>query len=263
MELTLEDYEDATDYENVTWLYDSTSRMLSSFASTRSNFATGSHELYLDLGGFGTGVMMLWETATEFRFLPKNLAGFYVIEGDNGEITDNFRNFELSAREVMETFGEDMPGPSDRVRRMASEPGTAETKIELLHAVTKRTGTYSSQKFNTQMPWASCYVEPATKHLIREGGFRESPYLMPRWSKAADEWYGRGPGMNVLPSIKGANAIRRDTLIASEQAGPETCRSPCSSGPSPSSGRKRWRTCGWRSRKRSSWTCSSCPRSIA
>ena len=41
--------------------------------------------------------------------------------------------------------------------------------------------------------------------LVRTGGYNEFPYLVPRWSKATGEIFGRSPSYNALPDIKTLN----------------------------------------------------------
>ena len=41
--------------------------------------------------------------------------------------------------------------------------------------------------------------------VVRTGGYNEFPYLVPRWSKATGEIYGRSPSYNALPDIKTLN----------------------------------------------------------
>lgn len=218
MSLTLEDYDDATDESASQWLYDTTNRLLSFFASPASGFATACHEEYLDEGAFGTAALMIRETPASLRFIAKELSGMYALEGQDGYIQDYFYRFEMSARDVMVEFGSDLPGPSERVRKLAEDPKSQDEKVELLHAVNVRLARDPTSPMSIDMPWSSRYIELQAKHMLSEGGFNESPYLMPRWSKGANEVYGRGPGMQALPAIKGANAMRRDTLIAAEQA---------------------------------------------
>ena len=40
---------------------------------------------------------------------------------------------------------------------------------------------------------------------VRTGGYNEFPYLVPRWSKATGEIFGRSPSYNALPDIKTLN----------------------------------------------------------
>jgi hypothetical protein len=57
------------------------------------------------------------------------------------------------------------------------------------------------------MPFSSIYFEYDSGHIISQGGFKEFPYVVPRYLKASNELYGRSPGMNALPDVKVLNKM--------------------------------------------------------
>jgi hypothetical protein len=52
---------------------------------------------------------------------------------------------------------------------------------------------------------------------VEESGYHELPYMCPRWSKAAGEAYGRGPGLTALSDVRVLNAMSRTALMAAEK----------------------------------------------
>ncbi len=64
------------------------------------------------------------------------------------------------------------------------------------------------------MPFQSIYFEPQSGHIISIGGFKENPYVIPRYLKASTETYGRSPAMNALPDIKVLNKMVETSLKA-------------------------------------------------
>lgn len=206
VEVTVEDFDDAKDPEGLAWLRDTTNRVLAFFGSTESGFATNVHELYEDLGAFGTGVMHLKATAREFRFVAKQLSNMYLIVNEDGDTTSQSRVFSLTYREYVARFKGASPGPSDKAMEMAKTVRTAEDKLTILHAVTKRVARDPLSPTFTNMPWASRYWELQHRHRVSEGGFREIPHLVPRWSKAPEEAYGAARGNSFSapswPSIR-------------------------------------------------------------
>lgn len=206
------------DIEAQGWFYEVTNRMLAYFANPISGFATTSHEIYLDLGAFGNAVCLMRERFDRFTFQARQLSNFYIIEDDEGITTDEYRVFEMSARDIVNTFGKSSPGPPRKIEELARNAKTAQQKHTVLHAiVTNDERDFHSPTF-TNMPWASVYLVLHDKEIMHRGGFRENPYLMPRWSLAPEECYGRGPAMMVLPAIKLLNAMEKDIMIASEQS---------------------------------------------
>ena len=67
------------------------------------------------------------------------------------------------------------------------------------------------------MPFQSVYMEYETGHIISIGGFREFPYVVPRYLKASNEIYGRSPGMNSLPDVKVLNTMVKVSLKAAQK----------------------------------------------
>ena len=64
------------------------------------------------------------------------------------------------------------------------------------------------------MPFQSIYFEFGSGHIIDIGGFKELPYVVPRYLKASTETYGRSPGMNALPDVKVLNKMVENSLKA-------------------------------------------------
>jgi hypothetical protein len=217
--LTTENFDLALDDEVREFLYDSTSRMLAYFASAQSGFAVSVHEIYLDLVAFGTGVLQVLPDKTgRLRFTARQLANFYMTEDENGLIIETFRRFEDTAFNLMRMF--DRPGDvlSEAIKTSAGREPNRDQKFSVVHAVYRRFQRDFRLANGANMPWASVYFEEKAGTVIREGGFRENPYLTPRWSKAPEEVFGRSPAITVLPTIKVINQMERTTLVAGEQA---------------------------------------------
>jgi len=60
-------------------------------------------------------------------------------------------------------------------------------------------------------------MEFETGHIISIGGFREFPYVVPRYLKASNEIYGRSPGMNSLPDVKVLNKMVEVSMKAAQK----------------------------------------------
>ena len=64
------------------------------------------------------------------------------------------------------------------------------------------------------MPYQSVYFEYGSGHIINIGGFKEMPYVVPRYLKSSTEIYGRSPAMNALPDVKVLNKMVETALKA-------------------------------------------------
>ena len=177
-----------------------------------SNFNSQAHELYLDLGSFGTAVMMVQDNpGSGITFRTFHLADCYIQENDKGFVDTLYRKYKRTGRQLLERFGEAVP---EKIIKISQKDPYRE--FEVIHAV-EPSETYGEPlKKPTKKAFKSCYILLEEKTLLEEGGFDEFPYMVPRWSKVAGEIYGRSPSMTSLPDIKMVNSMMK-TIIKSAQ----------------------------------------------
>ena len=203
--LKIRDEEVNEDREVQLYLEDSAKRMYDVFNQT--NFNTEVHELYLDLCSIGTGCLFVEEGNKGFdedliHFQTLHISEFYIHENVAGYIDTLYRKYKLTARQAVQEFGEDNVGP--KILECASMK--PDKKFNFIHAVDPRED-YERVfgESDTKLPFHSCHVCEEEKMVVRTGGYNEFPYLVPRWSKATGEIYGRSPSYNALPDIKTLN----------------------------------------------------------
>ena len=203
--LKIRDDEINQDRDVQLWLEDSAKKMYDVFNQT--NFNTEVHELYLDLCSIGTGCLFVEEgnkgyDIDSIHFKTMHISEFYIGENVSGYIDCLYRRYKLTARQAIQEFGEENVGPKiQEAARMKPDK-----KFDFIHAV-EPTEDYERAlgKSNTKLPFHSCHVCEQDKMVVRTGGYNEFPYLVPRWSKATGEVYGRSPSYNALPDIKTLN----------------------------------------------------------
>ena len=188
------------------WLEDSAQRMYDAFND--SNFNTEVHEMYLDLTSIGTGAIFVEEDSAGFsngglHFKALHISEYYITENNKGKVDTLYRKYKLSAVQAISEFGEENLG--DKVLQAAKEK--PDKQFVFIHAVepTKDYERATGQKSKTKLPFHSCHVCEEDKMVVRRGGYNEFPYLVPRWSKATGEIFGRSPSYNALPDIRTLN----------------------------------------------------------
>jgi hypothetical protein len=67
------------------------------------------------------------------------------------------------------------------------------------------------------MPFESVYVNETEKLIMKEGGYEEFPFAVPRWEKASCEKWGRGRGLAMLSFIKELQQMRMDYMESSNR----------------------------------------------
>jgi len=203
--IKLRDKQSNEDHQTQLWLEDTARRMYDAFND--ANFNTEVHEMYLDLTSIGTGCLFVEEhkdgfTDNGIHFKTLHINEFYIQENNNGFIDTVYRKYKMSARQAVQEFGEDNLGE----KILEAAKNKPEKEFVFIHAVEPSIDyKRATGKVATKLKYHSCHVCQEDKMVVRTGGYNEFPYLVPRWSKATGEIYGRSPSYNALPDIKTLN----------------------------------------------------------
>lgn len=193
------------------WLEEVTSRMQR--VLHESNFYNAVHGLYGDLGTFGTGLLIETADASGLHFHLIR-AGEYVLDTNgNNEVDTFFRRIYMSARQIVDRWGEDVV--PDSVRTAASEnSGQASvSRFNVIHGVFPRDTIEPDKPLSkNSKPFVSVYwlqdAGPGGKgSILSEGGFDSFPAFAPRWDVNGADVYGRSPAMDVSPDCKMLQAM--------------------------------------------------------
>lgn len=178
-----------------------------------TNFQTEVHELYLDLVSTGTACMLIEDDPDSFvRFSTRPLREVFVEENSKGVVDTVYRCFKMDARGLVDDFGyANLP---KKVQEKYDKGDNHE--FEIIHAVypRKKAGIGADV---TRFSFISQYVLAEDKKTLEVGGFHEFPFVVPRWSKAPGEAYGRGPGEKALPSAKTLQKMRETVLRGAQK----------------------------------------------
>ncbi len=193
------------------WLEASTDAMYTAF--NRSNFQQEIFELYHDLITFGTACMFIEEDDDDIiKFSTRHIDEVYIAENDKGRIDTVYRRFHISARAAVQKFGD---ATSMDIKSIFKKDPYQE--VEILHAVYPRSDFNPKKKDKENMPFESVYLEFKNSNELSVGGFREFPFVVPRYLKASNEIYGRSPAMTALPDVKMLNEMSKTTIKAAQK----------------------------------------------
>ena len=194
------------------WIEEAERRLYDVFASPDSNFHPALHEFYLDLVGFGTGILyVVDEPGMGPRYRSYFLGQCFLMQDNLSRVDGVLRVYEHTARQLVQEYGEE--GVPESVLRSYNSKDENK-KFECLHCVKKRRNHDVNAVGNLNMPWMSVYILMDQKHVLRESGFEEFPYIVSRWSRNSEELYGRGPGTSALPDVKMINLMEKVGLKA-------------------------------------------------
>lgn len=195
------------------WFDDVALEMYSYFNSARHNFASQSHELYLDLGSIGTGVMAVLEhPRSGILFTTRHLKECCFWENDEDRVDGLVRRWKWKADQAVQAYGSAV-GP----QVMKAYLDGQDKDFHFYHQVKPRKDRNPDRIDARHMAYESLVVGQEDGEIIRESGFQEFPYLAPRLSKTAGETYGRGPGMTALPDMKMLNELMKMVVKAAQK----------------------------------------------
>ena len=184
------------------WLEDSADKMYMAF--NRSNFQQEIFEAYHDLCCFGTAAMFIEADDEDIiRFSSRHIKEIYIAENGKGLVDCIYRRFTITAKAAADKFG--LENLSKNLQTLYKKSMFDE--VEICHAVKPRNVYDPSKLDKKNMPFVSTYFEMETDHIISHGGFREFPYVVPRWLKSSNEVYGRSPAQSSLPDVKVLNKM--------------------------------------------------------
>nr|BAR16435.1 head-tail connector protein [uncultured Mediterranean phage uvMED] len=193
------------------WLESATDAMYTAF--NRSNFQQEIFELYHDLITFGTACMFIEEDDDDLiKFSTRHINEVFIAENDKGRIDTIFRRFKISARAALQKFGDNVSSDIQGIFR--KDPYQ---EVEILHAVYPRSDFDPKKKDKENMPFESIYLEYKNGNELSISGFKEFPFVVPRYLKASNEIYGRSPAMTALPDVKMLNEMSKTTIKAAQK----------------------------------------------
>ena len=221
------------------WLHDVTQRMLILFAET--NLYQALPTLYGDMGVFGTAAMaVLPDTKDLFRCYAYPIGSYAFGLDARRLVTTCVREFRLTVRQLVETFGRVVPGSRDldwsRISQRTHtlwEQGQYEESVDVCWIVLPNEDARPDRFEARYLPWRSVHLELGAEAntVLGDSGYRHFPILAPRWDVTDDDAYGTDcPGMTALGDNKQLQTEQRRKAQLLEKAvdpplkGPPTLR---------------------------------------
>jgi hypothetical protein len=187
---------------------------------SNSNFYQQCHELYIDLGGMGMGVMYIEEyknPSRDFYFSTRHLREAYISEGEQGETDSIDLLRSMTARQIIERWDKQVITGAipEKVRKAMDKD--QEQRFEILQSV------YPNEDYNANIrnplyfKYQCAWIDRNEKKEIHRGGYHEFPFIIVPWAKATGEDYGRGPGWDALADVKTLYAMKKTLLRVAEK----------------------------------------------
>ena len=218
-QIKVQDDDLAEDDEVKAWIDESERRLMAALYDPKARFIQSSGEVNDDLVTFGTGCLYIGESRDLGRLHFRSYHLKYVFPAENGDgvIDTVFIRLSLTARQAEHRYGIENLGAKTR-EALKGETAKPDTKFEFLWLVRPRGERNHRRRDSTNLPFESVVIDIASEHVIKESGYHEFPFAIPRWDTASGELFGRSPGMLALPDANTLQAMGRTLLIAGQKA---------------------------------------------
>lgn len=184
-----------------------------------TNFYTEISEFYEDLLAMGTAIMIMEEDKKDLiRFECFPIYECNIGENSRGEVDTVSREKLMTVRQVMQKFGKPGRKLFDTNPALRGMKEKLEETMVMVHMVMPKEDLEIMGLGKVSMSHASVWLHKETRVIFEEGGFKEFPYIVGRWSKRSGENYGRGPGMKSLPANKMLQSMMLSTIRAVQKS---------------------------------------------
>lgn len=199
------------------WLARATEITQEAFEDPAARFQQATGEMDIDLVVFGTAIGFInsAEVGSDLLFQSVHLKDCAPFFSAAGTPRGMYRRRVYKLRQAIEEFGQE--NLSEEAQK-AIQADKLDDKLEVLHVVVPREEGSSDALLARNLPYTSTWIEVENRHRIREGGFHEFPFVVPRWDTSSGEDFGRSPGMVALPDANTLQAMGETMLVAGQRA---------------------------------------------
>ena len=185
-------------------------------ALTRSNFYSEMWSFIFDGFTIATAAMYSEEDLAEGRivFEAVHPGELYIAENQYGEVDVLHRKRKLSARKLVQMFGEDNLPEAIKINNK-TQPFS---EFEIIHATFPREEYDNRIKNAKNKKFASIWMLTEGNHICRVSGFDQFPYNVWRYLRTGKDPYGVSPAHLAMADIKGVNLMSKTLQGAAQLA---------------------------------------------
>jgi hypothetical protein len=209
------------------WLDAVSTQMYAGFAM--SNFYEAALGVYLEMAAFGTAAnIMVANSETLSVNHPLTFGEYGIGTGEDGRSNALSRSFTLTTKQVVEKFVADSFDSSKldwtRVTQAVKEAwdGGHYGRAFTVHQLIEQNPVYVPGKIGTiGMQWRSIkwQAEQSDKaKFLAIEGFRDQPFMAPRWETLSGDDWGTGRGKKALPDMRALQLAAKRSGEAEDMA---------------------------------------------
>jgi hypothetical protein len=202
------------------WLKRSEDHLFDAIFNPKAKFRQAVGEADTDLVVFGTAIHFIGLSlkAKRLKYFTIDLKDAEIALDDEGNPDTLFQRRRFTLRQAEIKFTKEKLSEDLRQRLIDRNEANLDTKYDFLRVVTPRANGREDAVLTRNMPFTNDWIEVDSAHEVSLGGFRDFPFVIPRWDTSSGETYGRSPGMIALPDSETANAMAETILVAGQKA---------------------------------------------
>lgn len=200
------------------WLEQVNDALFAARYSPAANFQSQIHETLGDIMTFGNGPFLVDDIVgigIRYRSLP--LAYTFGMENGAGMIDIIHREWDMTPSAVMDSFRkgiiDEVP---DQIADEYAQKQNSEKTWTFIHAICPN--DRDEDDAGNPKPISSYIVCKQTQQTVKRGGYYTQPIMIPRYRVNSRETYGRGPGVDVLPTILQLNEMEKADIRITQRA---------------------------------------------
>ena len=170
----------------------------------KSRLTTSLFKTILESVIYGTSGLVVGSGgyANPLKYYNKSILSFYIGYDKEGEITELFIDYNYSAEELWDRYGE---AAGSQVAQCIQSNDHL-TRFVMTEAIRPRTAAETKNKAGKLgMPYSADRFMPNQNIYLEDGGYESLPLKVLFHDKLEYESYGRGPGMEALPTVVQTN----------------------------------------------------------
>lgn len=188
-----------------------TGKAIDVFASSSGGFSAAAHELFLDAVAFGTGIMGIFNRNGNIVFKAIDLNDCWIDENEDGVVDTLYYAQKYTASQMVSMFGAE--NVHESVLKALEKPDQSK-KYVVLNCVKPRSVHLGRGANKKDKPFESTYIDVDNKHVLKEDGYDDFPYIVARFAKRSGEVWGFGPGMQSKSEVQMLNKINEVMIRA-------------------------------------------------
>ena len=181
----------------------------------KSRLTTSLFKTILESVIYGTSGLVVGSGgyANPLKYYNKSILSFYIGYDKEGEITELFIDYNYSAEELWDRYGE---AAGSQVAQCIQNNDHI-TRFVMTEAIRPRSAKETKNKAGKLgMPFSADRFMPNQNIYLEDGGYESLPLKVLFHDKLEYESYGRGPGMEALPTVVQTNVATEILEVGGE-----------------------------------------------